>query len=226
MGNANSENHIERGYLIMAYIYQIINDVNGKIYIGKTERSVEERFQEHCRDYLHRNMEKRPLYAAMKKYGVQHFHVELIEETNNPEEREVYWIEQKRSFKNGYNATLGGDGKKYVDYDLVVETYKQIQNQREVARLLNISVDSVELALNSRNITKVPATVVNAQKLGKLVNQYDLQGNFIQSFISARAAAEALGRITATSNGAASHIADVCKGKRKTAYGFIWRYTE
>ena len=27
------------------------------------------------------------------------------EETNNPEEREVYWIEKKQSFKNGYNAT-------------------------------------------------------------------------------------------------------------------------
>lgn len=34
----------------MAYIYKIINDINDKVYIGKTEFSVEKRFQEHCKD--------------------------------------------------------------------------------------------------------------------------------------------------------------------------------
>lgn len=29
----------------MAYIYKIVNDVNQKVYIGKTEQSVEERFK-------------------------------------------------------------------------------------------------------------------------------------------------------------------------------------
>ena len=28
----------------MAYIYQIVNDINGKIYVGKTEFSIEKRF--------------------------------------------------------------------------------------------------------------------------------------------------------------------------------------
>lgn len=41
----------------MAYIYQITNDINGKIYIGKTERTIQERWREHCRDYLKRNYE-------------------------------------------------------------------------------------------------------------------------------------------------------------------------
>ena len=84
----------------MAYIYQIINDINQKIYIGKTEFSIEKRFKEHCYDAFRANNEKRPLYSAMRKYGVEHFHIELIEETDNPEEREIYWIEKKQSFKN------------------------------------------------------------------------------------------------------------------------------
>ena len=79
----------------------------------------------------------------MRKYGIENFHIELIEETNNPEEREVYWIEQKRSFKNGYNATIGGDGKKYIDYDLVIATYQQIQNLTETANVLNINKTSI-----------------------------------------------------------------------------------
>ena len=110
----------------MAYIYQIVNDVNNKVYIGKTEFSIEKRFKEHCSDAFRERNEKRPLYAAMRKYGIEHFHIELIEETDNPEEREIYWIEEKQSFKNGYNATLGGDGKKFIDYDLVLHTYSNL----------------------------------------------------------------------------------------------------
>lgn len=34
----------------MAYIYKITNDVNGKIYIGKTYNSIEKRFKEHIAD--------------------------------------------------------------------------------------------------------------------------------------------------------------------------------
>ena len=56
----------------------------------------------------------------MRKYGIEHFHISLIEETNNPNEREKYWIEQKRTFKNGYNATKGGDGTAYLDYDVLI----------------------------------------------------------------------------------------------------------
>lgn len=210
----------------MSYIYKITNNVNGKIYIGKTNRSIEERFKEHCKDYLRRDFEKRPLYSAMRKYGVENFSIELVEETNIPEERERYWIEYYGSFKNGYNATLGGDGKSYIDYDLVVATYLELQNQLKVAKKLNISVDTVATALKVKNINSLNKTEVVRLVMGKIINQYDLKGNYIQSFPSARAAAVALGKATATSNGAVSHITDVCKGKRKTAYGYIWKFSE
>ena len=119
----------------MAYIYQITNTINGKIYIGKTEATIEERFKEHCKDAFSRNKEKRPLYAAMRKYGIHNFKVELIEETDRPNEREIYWIEQKRSFKNGYNATLGGDGKRYLDYDVLIFAYKENPNLEEISQI-------------------------------------------------------------------------------------------
>lgn len=51
----------------------------------------------------------------MNKYGSEHFHIKLIEETNNPEERERYWIQYYDSYHNGYNATLGGDGKCWLE---------------------------------------------------------------------------------------------------------------
>ena len=83
----------------MAYIYKLVNDINQRIYVGKTEFSIEKRFKEHCRDAFKPSFEKRPLYDVMRKYGVEHFHIELIEETDNPEEREIFWIEQLRSYK-------------------------------------------------------------------------------------------------------------------------------
>ena len=51
----------------MAYIYKITNDVNEKIYIGKTYNSIEKRFKEHCRERLRDRSERRPLYSAMNK---------------------------------------------------------------------------------------------------------------------------------------------------------------
>ena len=208
----------------MAYIYQITNDINGKIYIGKTERTIEERFREHCKDAYRREFEKRPLYSAMRKYGIEHFHVEMLEETDSPEEREIYWIEAKRSFKNGYNATLGGDGKHYIDYDLVLAMYAELKNQKEVARRMNISEDTVHKVLTSYQVDILDNARAVALATGKVINQYDLQDNYIQSFPSAKAAAESLNKITATSNGASSHISDVCRGKRKTAYGYKWKF--
>ena len=35
-------------------------------------------------------------------------------------DRERYWIEHFKTFKYGYNATKGGDGKAYIDYQLVI----------------------------------------------------------------------------------------------------------
>ena len=65
----------------MAYIYKITNMVNGKSYIGKTERSIQERFREHKKLRNNRKHEKRPLYTAMNKYGVKNFKLELLEKT-------------------------------------------------------------------------------------------------------------------------------------------------
>jgi hypothetical protein len=210
----------------MPYIYKIINNVNQKIYIGKTTRTIEERFKEHCKDYKKRDLEKRPLYSAMKKYGIENFSIELVEETDNPEEREKYWIEYYGSFKNGYNATVGGDGKPYIDYDLIVATYKELKIQTAVAKKLNISEDTVSRVLKIKNISSLNQSEAVRLSVGKIVNQYDLQGNYLNSFPSTRSAAESLNKVTSKNNGACSHITDVCKGKRKTAYGYIWKFSE
>lgn len=212
----------------MAYIYEIINDINGKIYIGKTEFSIEKRFKEHCKDAFREKCEKRPLYAAMRKYGIEHFHIEMIEETDNPEEREIYWIEEKQSFKYGYNATCGGDGKRYIDYNLVIDTYNKLNDITETAKELDIHAKTVSNILHANNIEIKPSYKILLEKMGKPVDQYGLNGEYIQTFSSAIEAAKELGKMNNKNidRGASSHISEVCRGKRKTAYGYKWRYSE
>lgn len=212
----------------MAYIYQIINDINNKIYIGKTEFSIDKRFKEHCSDAFKERNEKRPLYSAMRKYGIEHFHIELIEETDNPEEREKYWIEQKQSFKKGYNATLGGDGKKYLDYDLIIASYKEIKSIKDTAISLGISSDSVSNVLRANNISIITSSDVIQKKYGKVVNMYDLQNTFLKTFPSVNAAAKYMVENNLTGckmTTIKQHITEVCMGKRKTAAKFKWKYS-
>lgn len=214
----------------MAYIYKIENDINGKIYIGKTEFSIKKRFKEHCNDAFRERNEKRPLYMAMRKYGIEHFHISLIEETNDPEKREVYWIEKEQSFKKGYNATMGGDGTKYIDYEKVILTYQKVQNCKEVAKLLEISADSVRNILKSQNITIKTPQDINKEKYSKIVAMFNKNNyeNPIQVFSSLKYAARFLieKKITSTQNikGVTTHISRACSKERRNAYGYHWEF--
>lgn len=213
----------------MAYIYQITNDINQKIYIGKTEFSIEKRFKEHCKDAFKDRNEKRPLYAAMRKYGIEHFHIELLEETDNPEEREKFWIEEKGSFKHGYNATLGGDGRSYLDYDLIVKTYEEIRNIAEVSKILGIDKGSISKILHSRKIDIKSSYQVIKEQTQKTVAMLDSkEETILMIFPSTMDAGRWLiANKKTTSNrldGVSAHITQVCNGKRNTAYKYKWKY--
>lgn len=213
----------------MPYIYKITNKINNKIYIGKTLTTVEKRWKTHLNDYQRETINHRPLYKAMQKYGIENFFVETVEECNANElnEREKYWIEFYQSFKYGYNATLGGDGRPYIDYELVRITYKELQNITATANKLNINRDTVSKILQVLDESKLSGQEVNRIKNGKPVNQYDIEGNYIQTFPSIKNAAISIGVIKNNRDrGAAGHIHDVCVGKRKTAYGYKWAFVE
>jgi group I intron endonuclease len=92
-------------------IYKITNTINGKIYIGKTTKSLNERKKTHLKRF--RYGKKTHLYSAFKKYGNDAFlWEELIKcsDINELNELEIFFIKKYDSIKNGYNMTMGGDG--------------------------------------------------------------------------------------------------------------------
>lgn len=215
----------------MAYIYKITNDINGKIYIGKTNYSLKRRFQQHCNDATKNRCQHRPLYRAMNKYGKEHFHIELLEETDNPETREIFWISQYNAYHNGYNATYGGDGKSYLDYDAIAKTYSETGDITTTARIHNVSSDSVRNIAHNYGLEIKQSWEVLREKKRKAVSMHDVYtSTLIQTFESLKDAAQYLldnNLVKAKkANDITSHIAGVCMGKRKTAYGYTWKYIE
>ncbi len=204
----------------MAYIYKITNRVNEKSYIGKTEKSnPSDRFREHLSECRRTRSEKRPLYAAMRKYGEENFSFQILEETNTPNEREIELIKKHNTYGSaGYNATLGGDGKCYIDHDKIVELYKAGGSMKKVASEMGICVDTVKNVLESNHIEKRDGT----ELLGRAVLQLDKDtGDIIAEFRSIGEAARAFGNDAYNSN-----ISRVCSGKRKTTLGYKWRYKQ
>lgn len=91
-------------------IYKITNNINNKCYIGQTS-NIKSRFADHKRNYQLGGLEEdKLLYKAIRKYGIENFSFEVIEEDiENYNEREKYWISFYNSYKNGYNMTPGGE---------------------------------------------------------------------------------------------------------------------
>lgn len=213
----------------MAYIYKITNDINEKSYIGKTLFSIEERFKQHCKASKKESLERRHLYNAMRKYGVEHFHIEQVEKCsdNIVNEIEKYWIEYFDTFNNGYNDTLGGDGRSYIDYDLVVENYFIFHNQLEVAKTMGIAARTVRYILKERGVNKKDQKETMKEKYGKKVSAFNKETNeFVREFSSYGEAAQWLIDNNLTKckfSTIRAHISEVVRGKRRTAAGFFWK---
>ena len=111
---------------------------------------------------------------------------------------------------------MGGDGKAYIDRELVIKTYNEIQNQKKVAELLNISVDSVHDILIQNDILIKSKEDFLKDLNRKSVAMIDKNTLEILKIFSSIKEAEVYLGISYR-----SHISEVCNGKRKTCQGYI-----
>lgn len=217
----------------MIGIYKITNTTNGKCYIGQS-RDIEARWAKHLSAY--KSSPEWELYRAFKKYGIGAFSFEVIEECTIEElnEREIYWIAHFDSFNNGYNMALGGEAcngtndKVVYQYDLSGNFIKEYKSAHEAARENNIQFTNIcKVCRGERktaggfgwSYTKTENIgPIKTKRLGDgTVLQFTKEGEFVAEYSSAKEARRQTGINDST-------IGLVCKGKGKTAGGFVWKY--
>lgn len=153
-------------------LYRIFNIKNGKSYIGKTYDTVYNRLQSHISDA--KRHPTRPLYSAFNKYGLDSFSLEVLGtyEEGTLEREESKAIIQYNSFgSTGYNATLGGDGRRYlsINDDEVVSKYLQTKNLTDTSSDLGIDYDTCRKILLNNNINILNLTEVNRLKASRIL---------------------------------------------------------
>jgi group I intron endonuclease len=99
-------------------IYLITNKVNNKKYVGQHCGGKDARWKQHLAEALKRQNPK-PLYSAMRKYGIDNFTYQVLEEIplnmgqKYLDDREIHYIKECNTHienDKGYNLTWGGQG--------------------------------------------------------------------------------------------------------------------
>ena len=122
-----------------------------------------------------------------------------------------------------------GKSLKYFDDNEILQLWNLGFTYSEISKKLNCSVDTIRRALDRQKINKEirKERIRIQQSLNpkscnkKKVIQYSLEGQYIQTFLSMAEANRYLNLPVNNSN-----ISQVCKGKRKTAYGHKWKYAD
>ena len=231
----------------IGYIYLIENSINHKLYVGQTNRTVDERFREHLRSidecYLHR---------AIRKYGKDSFFVSTLESlsANNISELskklneiEIYWIDYYKTFENGYNMSLGGENAPYtnghkVDVYLFDGTFIETCDSYTVAsNKFNVSYSSIkEITSGNQSYTESTNGIKYVFRDYKdefskykvidnvrTIYQFDENGNLLHTYRGAIAAAKDLYNMLNNSNldSIRSSIDDAVRNNR-FLYGYFW----
>lgn len=96
----------------MQTLYKITNLINGKLYIGITKLTIEQRFKNHIKQTLN---PKYPLHFSLVKYGIENFKIESLycsadrAYIANLEQPTIELFKTHIS-QHGYNVATGGIG--------------------------------------------------------------------------------------------------------------------
>ena len=215
----------DKGGKNMATIYKIINNITNKIYIGETTRTLSVRWRQHksrSKDINNNTY----LYLSMRKYGIENFSVEILEECEDSKrfERETYYIKTLNSMApNGYNLVLSQNGTTSLYDDVILELWNEGLLLVEIGKQINFDPKIVSRILLNLGITKEEIQKRKGEAIGKRsskgVTQYSLEGEYLGDWESATAAAETLGLNRAS-------ISKCCNGDMLTYKNYIWQYTD
>lgn len=214
----------------MSGIYKITNP-KGRVYVGQAI-DIEKRL----RDYQKAKCSsQRRLYNSFVKYGTDSHIFEVVEQCNVEllNERERYWQEYYDVLsRQGLNCKLTTTADKSGVH---CEETKKRQSKANIGKII-----SEEIRLKIKNTLKGRIPVNKGTKglytqteesntkrsisgkqsstISKKIIQYTKKGHPIKEWSSAREAGLHFSKYSG------SAIIECCKGKRKSIYGFIFKY--
>jgi group I intron endonuclease len=223
-------------------VYLVRNLITGKCYVGKTGRTLEQRWKEHVA--FARPDSPMLVCRAIAKHGAEQFEVRVLDECDDAgvlNELERLWIKELGTFKpKGYNLTLGGDGmlgwkhtedaKRRMSLNRSGEKNcnsgktwgRNLRGWREDERVAYgaTRVKDGNPMFGKHHSESARSKIGAATSIRKMkpVHQCDSQtGAILHTYPSLKAAAVAVG-------GQKNKISEVLRGLHPTHKGFSWRY--
>lgn len=210
---------------MIGYIYVTSNDVNDILYVGKRQKPKFEKCYRGSGTHLK---------LAMSRYGKHHFHTVMLEACDSKEElneAERKWIKYyKEQGTKLYNISNGGDGGNMIDWAASPELKQRMRERNRDTHLqMHGKVYSADYVPTHAARHYDAETIKRHQKERKRrhlkpIAQIDkITDEVLKIWADWGEASEILLKEN-HGRRAYSHIAECCNGKRKSAYGFKWKY--
>lgn len=232
----------------MGIIYKVTNQENGKIYIGQTIQTLNERKNKHY--YKARQEEYTTHFInALRKYPEEVFIWEIIDEAETKkalDEKEKYWIAYYNSVEKGYNTKDGGQTIVVTDkflkqcgsypfyaFDLKGNKLGEFLNQREFSRQYGVGKGDIYRMLHNQTyycngVICIDKETFTEKRLQECIKHAQMKTTpFIARNIET---GEVFGPFTNKTECKkilglkSNHISEVLEKKRKTQEGYTFVY--
>jgi hypothetical protein len=224
------------------YLYCVRNKINSKRYIGITKSTIEHRRDQHIHEAFVKK-KKFLFYNALRKYGKENFEFEWIKnytglitynELKEIEKDTIFKYKTYVGFENnqGYNLTLGGEGRSNEKFINIVQCDKNTTN---IINTFRSTVEAKDITginniLKCLNKTRKSAggfmwfyenevPIRYKRERDRTVEQRDKNTLLIATFNTIKKASD-------ITNVNKDSIRKVCLNKGITAGGFIWNYKD
>lgn len=220
----------------MYYIYKITNKNNNKTYIGQSINP-EKRLKEHI--YGRKNKKIPYFERILRKYGIEEFTFEIIDKSNNRDY--IDYLEKKYIKKfncikpNGYNILKGGrnqqgawNSKAIDEYDLDGNYISTYESASYYESFINKEYKASSISRSCKLLTKYKNRQFRFKgdkKPSKYkkglpnhrtkVYQFDLDGNYINQYVSVTEASK-------KTNTSRTTIMGCLNGTYKKANNYLW----
>ena len=180
-------------------IYKATSATTGKVYIGQTTQTLQERINQH-NSHAYGHQYNYHFHNAIRKYGTEDFNYEIIEDNITSSdilnEREKYWIAYYDSYYNGYNSTMGGDGSVRRDDELIAKLFRDGRTTQEICEITGHHRGTIyksyrAMALTEENNRRKAEKT--RQRCSRAVEQYTIDGELIRVWPSATECGKILG---------------------------------